>query len=99
MGTARPTQSIPTGKSFATRFGKTQRHGNILYALPSIHVYVLQKKVFDDVGRGILENAWNGFHTSLFAYGQTGSGKSWSVIGYGPNKGRPGFPKFFSLVD
>ena len=58
------------------------------YLLISINVQ-FQKKVFDDVGRGILENAWNGFHTSLFAYGQTGSGKSWSVIGYGPNKGMP----------
>jgi kinesin family protein 1 len=47
----------------------------------------MQKTVFKDVGLGILENAWKGFNTSLFAYGQTGSGKSWSVIGYGPNKG------------
>ena len=39
------------------------------------------------MGRGILNNAWNGFNTSLFAYGQTGSGKSWSIIGYGANKG------------
>ena len=46
-----------------------------------------QKKVFNDVGRGILDNAWKGFNATLFAYGQTGSGKSWSVIGYGPNKG------------
>jgi kinesin family protein 1 len=34
-----------------------------------------------------LANAWSGFNASLFAYGQTGSGKSWSVIGYGANKG------------
>ena len=46
-----------------------------------------QKQVFNDVGRGILDNAWKGFNATLFAYGQTGSGKSWSVIGYGPNKG------------
>lgn len=37
---------------------------------------------------GILENAWGGYNTSLFAYGQTGSGKSWSVVGYGANKGK-----------
>jgi len=35
-----------------------------------------------------LENAWQGYNTSLFAYGQTGSGKSWSVVGYGANKGK-----------
>jgi kinesin family protein 1 len=28
-----------------------------------------------------------GFNTSLFAYGQTGSGKSYSMVGYGVNKG------------
>ena len=46
-----------------------------------------QKKVFDDIGKGILDNAWKGYNATLFAYGQTGSGKSYSVIGYGPNKG------------
>lgn len=35
----------------------------------------------------MLKNAWNGFNASLFAYGQTGSGKSYSVVGYGANKG------------
>ena len=39
------------------------------------------------MGQGILTNAWNGYNSTLFAYGQTGSGKSWSVIGYGENKG------------
>ena len=43
--------------------------------------------VFNDLGQGILKNAWEGYNSTLFAYGQTGSGKSWSVIGYGPNKG------------
>ena len=43
--------------------------------------------MFDDLGRGILENAWKGYNCSLFAYGQTGSGKSYSVMGYGANKG------------
>jgi hypothetical protein len=28
-----------------------------------------------------------GFNTSLFAYGQTGSGKSYSMLGYGEDKG------------
>jgi kinesin family protein 13 len=34
-----------------------------------------------------LNNAWKGFHCCLFAYGQTGSGKSYSMVGYGKNKG------------
>ena len=49
--------------------------------------YIFQAKVFDDLGRGILDNAWKGYNCSLFAYGQTGSGKSYSVMGYGANKG------------
>ena len=47
----------------------------------------LQVKVFNDLGKGVLENAWNGYNCSLFAYGQTGSGKSYSMVGYGNNKG------------
>jgi kinesin family protein 1 len=39
------------------------------------------------LGVGILKNAWTGLNASLFAYGQTGSGKSYSVVGYGENKG------------
>lgn len=35
----------------------------------------------------MLNNVWAGYNTSLFAYGQSGSGKSWSIFGYGPNKG------------
>ena len=46
-----------------------------------------QKKVFGDLGIGVLENAWEGYNVSLFAYGQTGSGKSYSMVGYGEDKG------------
>lgn len=35
----------------------------------------------------VLEHAWNGFNVSLFAYGQTGSGKSFSMVGYGSERG------------
>jgi Kinesin motor domain len=35
----------------------------------------------------MLENAFLGFNTCIFAYGQTGSGKSYSIAGYGDNKG------------
>ena len=49
---------------------------------------VFKKKVFNDLGAGVLKNAWEGFNASLFAYGQTGSGKSYSVVGYPENKGK-----------
>ena len=57
------------------------------YLQPVEENYADQKKVFDAVGRQILENAWEGYHCCLFAYGQTGSGKSYSMVGYGANKG------------
>jgi len=35
----------------------------------------------------VLNNAFEGFNACLFAYGQTGSGKSYSIVGYGENRG------------
>ena len=49
--------------------------------------YADQQYVFNAVGKQILDNAWEGYHCCLFAYGQTGSGKSYSMVGYGVNKG------------
>ncbi|XP_057625354.1 kinesin-like protein KIF28 [Chionomys nivalis] len=46
-----------------------------------------QLHVFHDIGRGILDSAWRGYNATLLAYGQTGSGKSYSMIGFGTNKG------------
>ena len=57
------------------------------YMEPDDDKYADQKKVFDTVGKQILDNAWLGYHCCLFAYGQTGSGKSYSMVGYGANKG------------
>lgn len=39
------------------------------------------------LGEEVLNNAWEGYNCCLFAYGQTGSGKSYSMVGYGNNKG------------
>ncbi|KAE8976324.1 Kinesin-like protein [Phytophthora rubi] len=46
-----------------------------------------QQTVWEDIGIKVLEHAWNGFNVSLFAYGQTGAGKSFSMVGYGSDKG------------
>lgn len=46
-----------------------------------------QEHVYNALGMEVLNNAWEGFHSCLFAYGQTGSGKSYSMIGYGSNRG------------
>ncbi|BFY98671.1 hypothetical protein BsWGS_01711 [Bradybaena similaris] len=57
------------------------------YLSPKDSKYDDQKKIFNNLGRGVLENAWKGYNCSLFAYGQTGSGKSYSIVGFGNNKG------------
>ncbi|XP_053722214.1 kinesin-like protein KIF28P [Synchiropus splendidus] len=49
--------------------------------------YADQDSVFQDLGEGVLLNALQGYNATLLAYGQTGSGKSYSMVGYGPNKG------------
>jgi Skp family chaperone for outer membrane proteins len=49
--------------------------------------FATQHTVYSDLGIGVLENAWKGYNVCLFAYGQTGSGKSYSMVGYGPEKG------------
>ncbi|XP_060596414.1 kinesin-like protein KIF28 [Ruditapes philippinarum] len=49
--------------------------------------YASQRVVFENLGQGVLNNAFEGYNCSLFAYGQTGSGKSYSMVGYGKNRG------------
>eukprot|EP01139_Manchomonas_bermudensis_P025932 Amastigsp_a847374_24.p1 type:complete len:1065 gc:universal Amastigsp_a847374_24:38-3232(+) len=49
--------------------------------------YASQERVFNDLGRSYLENAWAGYNCSIFAYGQTGAGKSYSMTGYGNQLG------------
>ncbi|VDL84015.1 unnamed protein product [Nippostrongylus brasiliensis] len=63
---------------------KTEKNG---YFSPESDKYADQNRVFNDLGRGVLENAWAGYNCSLFAYGQTGSGKSYSIVGFKSNKG------------
>ncbi|KAI9701921.1 MAG: kinesin-like protein Klp8 [Candelina mexicana] len=46
-----------------------------------------QDDLFNDLGRPLLENAFEGYNNCIFAYGQTGSGKSFSMMGYGGEVG------------
>ena len=50
------------------------------------------------MGAGILKNAWEGYNSTLFAYGQTGSGKSYSMVGYGANKGDNLGENYLSII-
>lgn len=38
--------------------------------------------VFNDIGKEILAQMYQGYNSTVFAYGQTGSGKSYSIEGY-----------------
>ncbi|PNY23100.1 Kinesin-like protein [Tolypocladium capitatum] len=49
--------------------------------------YAGQSNLFDDLGRPLLDNAFQGYNNCIFAYGQTGSGKSYSMMGYGKEVG------------
>ncbi|KAL8709274.1 MAG: hypothetical protein Q9220_006017 [cf. Caloplaca sp. 1 TL-2023] len=46
-----------------------------------------QDNLFDDLGSPLLDNAFQGYNNCIFAYGQTGSGKSYSMMGYGEERG------------
>ncbi|XP_077200403.1 kinesin-like protein KIF28 [Paroedura picta] len=60
--------------------------GKLISADPSSK-YAGQREVFHDLGEGVLDSAWQGYNATLLAYGPTGSGKSYSMIGYGANRG------------
>lgn len=49
--------------------------------------FAVQEDLFTDLGRPLLDNAFQGYNNCIFAYGQTGSGKSYSMMGYGEEEG------------
>ncbi|GAA5893813.1 hypothetical protein JCM8208_001251 [Rhodotorula glutinis] len=49
--------------------------------------YASQQTLFDDLGEDLLNHSFDGYNCCLFAYGQTGSGKSYSMMGYGADRG------------
>ncbi|KAI9854191.1 MAG: kinesin-like protein Klp8 [Vezdaea acicularis] len=46
-----------------------------------------QDNLHADLGKPLLDNAFQGYNNCIFAYGQTGSGKSYSMMGYGAEAG------------
>ncbi|KAM3086934.1 hypothetical protein ACMFMG_001052 [Clarireedia jacksonii] len=49
--------------------------------------YAGQDNLHEDLGKPLLDNAFQGYNNCIFAYGQTGSGKSYSMMGYGKDAG------------
>ncbi|XP_060063153.1 kinesin-like protein KIF28 [Ylistrum balloti] len=72
--------------SYWSHDGMVESADGVFEATPGSN-YASQRKVFEDLGQGVLDNAFEGYNCSLFAYGQTGSGKSYSMVGYGANRG------------
>lgn len=72
--------------SFWSHDGFEMLENGYASALPDSN-YADQQTVYEALGKEVLDNAWQGYHCCLFAYGQTGAGKSYSMIGYGANRG------------
>ncbi|KDQ12681.1 hypothetical protein BOTBODRAFT_407289 [Botryobasidium botryosum FD-172 SS1] len=49
--------------------------------------YCSQQTLYDDLGKELLDHGFAGFNACILTYGQTGSGKSYSMMGYGADKG------------
>src|SRR3569833_4031656 len=49
--------------------------------------YAGQSNLHEDLGKPLLDNAFQGYNNCIFAYGQPGSGKSYSMMGYGKDAG------------
>lgn len=43
--------------------------------------FATQQQVYDDLGRDVIDCAFQGYNACVFAYGQTGSGKTYTMMG------------------
>ncbi|XP_052522552.1 kinesin-like protein KIF14 [Tympanuchus pallidicinctus] len=49
--------------------------------------FASQEMIYKTLALPLLERAFEGYNTCLFAYGQTGSGKSYTMMGFGEDRG------------
>ena len=49
------------------------------------HPPIDNHQVFNDVGKEVLDQIYQGYNATIFAYGQTGAGKSFSIEGKEPH--------------
>ncbi|XP_043645613.1 kinesin-like protein KIF13B isoform X6 [Drosophila teissieri] len=81
-------QNPPTLEKIERKQPKTFAFDHCFYSSnPEDVNFASQETVFDCVGRGILDNAFQGYNACIFAYGQTGSGKSYTMMGSQESKG------------
>ncbi|XP_056399015.1 kinesin-like protein KIF1B isoform X14 [Hyla sarda] len=48
---------------------------------PDDPCFASQSRVYNDIGKEMLEHAFEGYNVCIFAYGQTGAGKSYTMMG------------------
>ncbi|XP_053281018.1 kinesin-like protein KIF1B isoform X1 [Pleuronectes platessa] len=51
------------------------------HTTPEDPSFASQNRVFNDIGKEMLQHAFEGYNVCIFAYGQTGSGKSYTMMG------------------
>ncbi|KAM4562194.1 kinesin-like protein KIF1B isoform 4-T4 [Odontesthes bonariensis] len=51
------------------------------HTTPEDPSFASQTRVFNDIGKEMLEHAFEGYNVCIFAYGQTGAGKSYTMMG------------------
>jgi len=63
---------------------------NIIKDFQYDHVYdreTTQQDIYDNVGKKIIDHAFNGYNCCIFAYGISGSGKTHTIMGYNNEPG------------
>jgi hypothetical protein len=74
----------------ATQLSLVQPQGGQRSDFSFDHVYgpkATQAELYDDLGRQILDCAFEGYNGTIFAYGQTGSGKTHTIMGTTSDRG------------
>ncbi|XP_016891485.1 kinesin-like protein KIF1B isoform X11 [Cynoglossus semilaevis] len=51
------------------------------HTTPEDSSFASQNRVYNDIGKEMLEHAFEGYNVCIFAYGQTGAGKSYTMMG------------------
>lgn len=85
----------PAGADVKGKAGKAASEGTKTFAFDKSYWsfdrnapnYAGQDNLHEDLGKPLLDNAFQGYNNCIFAYGQTGSGKSYSMMGYGQEYG------------
>uniref|UniRef100_A0A672IDD9 plus-end-directed kinesin ATPase n=1 Tax=Salarias fasciatus TaxID=181472 RepID=A0A672IDD9_SALFA len=51
------------------------------HTTPEDPCFAAQNQVYNDIGKEMLQHAFEGYNVCIFAYGQTGAGKSYTMMG------------------